>query len=277
MTEFNYLPFVGRQSMVLAAGEVKKVAVIATAIKAAGKGENVYYQDIITDSYTEEGAHDPEFFSTPVELSIRYGYKGRGFLAEEPLGFYRYSNNDAMTPGYVTAGWNFQKPYKMWPGQQLIAAMRPTNPEFLGIALHGYKVTNGEPVTLYGAHKELTTLEQTFSGENMQCPTDSPINIESLQFDSIRTGSPAANPYCRLWDANGRDIVQYLHDPAFAALNRDEFYRRWHRPGYASILLGERLGWKLPKERELIVEYENKATSSVYIMVTVRGCAEVEI
>lgn len=275
MGSVNYLPFVLREGLVIPAGEARSISIISSIVSGTHKGSRIIYQDF-------------SFSAVYEDLLLRYGFEKRGFLQEEPQRVGHLVNRmfpyGSISGDSSKTGWWFPRPYRLDPGQGMIASVQAVDPvvdstAIIGVTLSCKREDNGEPYTLYGmVPSEDQGTQQVISGTSMTAPAETPLLVECFQCTGKRDDA-GANPRlavpveCQLYDGNGREILTTkTNTGAAAAVHR----RNWMHPALYAVELGERRGWALNSEFPLMIELENaNANTDRTLAVTIRGCTEV--
>lgn len=261
----NYIPFVAREVLILASGDVAKLSVVQAVVANRAPGAKIEYQDLsfIFDSAT---------LAYPDSVYVRYGFEERGYLLEEPIAVFDTIN----APNFVGVGggWRFPKPYKLRPGQQMRADYNVTEgggaAGYAGIILPSKRADNGEPYILHGTNLDATKFIGAFTGDTMAAPADTELYVEGIQAAT----STYATMGLQVYDGDGNEIVKVKPNGSARFTQQEIYSTSWLRV-QRGIELGAFNGWELPSEHPLIVEMINESAAAFEVLVTVRGCAEV--
>jgi hypothetical protein len=195
------------------------------------------------------------------------------------------------------AVWQFERPYKLFPGQELkariiaggipeaadpsVVSEERTRKGMPGITFNCVREKDGIPITLHASLQELldTGDERALVGPHMKCPSDSPIRIYGVShfqyynYDADPTNTEPLG--IEVYGANGQTWIHRVIDPA-TTLSAQEIIGAWIDPPTSLIELGVNRGWRTPNGTPLVIEFENRSASSKEFVVTARGFAEVD-
>jgi len=287
----NFIPFAAREVMILDAGETKAAKVTALAISGKKYDEFVVWQDMCVWEPSLYNAYSNSSSSGyDNTLFMRYGLKNRGFLLDRPIPVGVFVNRGRpMQPT-----WIFDKPYKLYPGQELTVryiqggipqatpaaadAVRKTTP---GILFNCVREKDGQPVLLQAAENYTIDVgtERALTSPFLKCPSDSPIRIYGVthhcwfNYDSDPTYTQPLG--IEIYGPNGQSWIHRVVDPS-TTLNEQTIIGAWIDPPTSLIELGVDRGWRTPMGSPLVVEFQNIGAVSKEVVLTVRGFAEVD-
>lgn len=287
----NYHPFVSREVFQVAAGDAKAISSFSTMFGSRFKDGYVYLQDVAVWLPQYDLYNQPNVYTN---LRMRYGYKGRGFLIEEPVLFSVLCNGQKP----VMPVWEFIKPYTIYPGQKMSARIGPYGfgtysgydaTQYPAIAFRGVRLADNKPIILYDVaakHIHKASEPVAMYRSSLQCPSDSPVNIYSVAFSSMLhamdsvtySGAFACTALLEVFDPDNRPWLQVRADNASqAVLGESGLKSEWIVPRANVIELGPDRGWILPVSQPFILEYENVDPRATWIVgTTIRGFVEVE-
>jgi len=263
--EFNYLPFVKREVLNIAASNRGFVS-----IPFMGRNEGI--RKIIGDVTV--------FETTKVEnINMRIGITGRGYLTED---FYKvgvYCN--AHRPFVQT--WKFPKPYTLKPGQRMTVRQtaRAATAAVKGVMFSGLRLDNNQPILLHDATTEAIAAGTyfTLNDSTLQCPHDTEIDLYSFttseNVSNESTGFQPTVGEIQIYGPDEREWFELTSQviPAPAGSNA-----HWVAPIVSPIELGEERGWFLEGGQAITFDFENDdAAHDSNIEVTVRGSYEVPV
>lgn len=148
-----------------------------------------------------------------LQLLMRIGWKGKGYLTEELLPYGTFLNKAKP----LTPTWNFVKPYRMDPGEALTATVWPTANmvgagrgintqgdysvnfgKCVGVMFHGTRIKDGNPIMLYDATQALEINEDKtapvfakhpLTAKTLACPADTSILLHSVSTSTFNNGN----------------------------------------------------------------------------------------
>lgn len=272
----NFLPFVRHAKIELpvrTAGSLYRPIRTYTRLSDLGTGGFIraHLQDAIL-------AGDPltEYVLESGRVKMRFGIHGRPYYTE---GFYEARvYEDGSWPTYAV--WNWQKPYRIYPGDFLRARIgtgggRGVRGEVWpvgGVILNGVRVKDGRPGLIYaidevdtGTGRQIT--DQILDDVQLDCPVDSPIDLYSIALNLIEADAFGL-AYPRMFE---------LFDHNNRAICMKQDVRGWIQLRGTPILLGD--DFILTPGETITFEFqplEHDPQVPVVLDLFVRGVLEVE-
>jgi len=263
--EFNYLPFVKREVLNIAAAGRGFVS-----IPFMGRNEGI--RKIIGDVTVYE--------ATKVEnINMRIGITGRGYMTEDFYKIGSYCN--AHRPFVQT--WKFPKPYEIRPGQRMTVRQtaRASTSAVKGVMFSGIRVDNQQPILLHDATATAIASGTYFTLNNstMQCPHDTPIELYSFTIsENVSDDADGFLPTVGEVQVYGPDDREWFEMTSQVVPAPAGSLAHWVAPIVSPIELGEERGWVLDPGQAITFDFENDdAAYASNIEVTVRGSYEVPV
>jgi len=263
--EFNYLPFVKREVINVAASGRGFIH-----IPFMGSTENI--RKIIGDVTVYE--------ATKVDyINMRMGITGRGYLTED---FYKacvYCN--AHRP--FTQTWKFPKPYRIKPGQRMTVRQtaRATTAAVKGVMFNGIRLDNQQPVILHDSTDTAIAAGTffTLNDTTLQCPHDTPIDLYSFtSSENISDDADGISTIVGEIQIYGPDDREWFEMTSQVVPAPAGSLAHWVSPIVTPIELGEGRGWILDPGEAITFDFENDSTQTASnVEVTVRGSYEVPV
>jgi len=283
----NYLPFAAREVFYLAANSTRATKISSLAMGSREPEGKVIYQDMnvwFPDLYNafNAPATDDGFINT---VFMRYGLKNRGYLIDRPLPVGCFTNQGRP----MSAAWTFLRPYTVYPGQKLhcrtiqggnTPASGGVPAVWTGIVFNGVREKDGQPVLLHAAQHERVApgVERDLTGTFLACPADSPVRIYGVSHHNWyhKDFNPATTVPLgiEVYGVNGQSWIQRIIAPATTTTAAEQI-GCWIDPPNSLIELGPERGWTTRAHSPIVVEFENRDSSAVEFILTVRGCVEV--
>jgi hypothetical protein len=256
MTTTNYLPVIKRAQ--LAAANGTRQAPVRADLDLGG--QRAYLTDV-SFFKTVGTLNNVGHLLTVGSVLARIGIYGKGLLTEDfyPIGLF------GTKPRQEYGVWEFPKPYRLFPGERLSASVGyPANPgnrdcTVPAVQFNAVRVVDGRPLLLHdNADARMGGAAATsirLVSENLQCPTDSPVDIYSCVFQ------PTTGATCMIYGPDGR---KWWDDPNWIYL--------FDTPGYLMDLAKPE--WVLEAGQSFYCEFITPA-AACDLSIVLRGQVEV--
>jgi hypothetical protein len=283
----NYLPFVHRGVLQVPAhtigNDYPAYARDPVAFGSLDIGVQSGGRAILQDLCIYATPTDPqEGTLVPGTLGLKLGWLGKGYLTRKHMPL------DVMADGSIEIyhSWTLPRPYRLFSKERLTARFKgvgsqhPDIGSYCGISFDGIRTATQEPYFLHDAYRPLkdAETEAVLDALTLRAPHDSDIDIYSVgvypnPLEGARSltlpGLQIEGPGRRTWFKSGSQEMGLTNYDSLEAL-------WWLTPWTSLIKLGEEDGWFMHYGQGLLADIRNWNEFTVDIVVTLRGCLEVD-
>ena len=271
MADKNYLPFVRRQYIEVAAGAR---GYSRLPLFNAGQGDRV----IIQDMWTVTGVSGGSWGSTS-PITARIGILGYKYMTEDFISLNTWHNGERP----LCSCWKFAKPYRLYPGQRLRVLLTKSGAysttRFGGVMFNGLRERDNKPIMLYDGDEELggAGAIAQLNGVTLECPSDSSVLLYSMTIPEFQYN--IASAVAPIVQVIGPDEREWFEAEAYDVAAPASLRYGMIAPEVSPIDLGEKNGWVLPVGQTITMELEVPADyeGTPGVWFTIRGSIEVPL